>query len=41
VTPAGLLLAIVEDGDAMATRLLVGLGQDLEALRAALAAVET
>jgi len=41
VTSAGLLLAIVEDGDAMATRLLVGLGQDLEALRAALAAVET
>ena len=41
VTPAGLLLAIVEDGDAMATRLLVGLGQDLEVLRAALAAVET
>jgi hypothetical protein len=38
----GLLLSIVEDDDAMATRLLVGLGQDLEALRAGLrAAVET
>ena len=38
----GLLLSIVEDDDATATRLLVGLGQDLEALRAGLrAAVET
>ena len=38
----GLLLGIVEDDDATATRLLVGLGQDLEALRAVLrAAVET
>jgi hypothetical protein len=38
VSPTGLLLAILEDDDAMATRLLVGLGYDVKALRAALAA---
>jgi Clp amino terminal domain, pathogenicity island component len=38
VSPTGLLLAILEDDDAMASRLLIGLGHDLEALRAALAA---
>jgi hypothetical protein len=36
VSPPGLLLGIVEDDDAPATRLLVGLGHDLDALRAAL-----
>lgn len=36
VSPTGLLLGIVGDDEAMATRLLVRLGQDVPALRAAL-----
>lgn len=37
VSPTGLLLGVLEDDEAMATRLLVRLGQDLPALRTALA----